>query len=101
MIELRYDIEADALYITLGGAEWDHTDEVEDGTYVYADVHGDPIGIEVHHHRGRAWPLETVLSRYSVSEQTAQELRAYFPRPALLPPPAHPPSSVPVHVSAA
>jgi len=100
MIELRSDIEADALYIALTTAGWDHTDEVEDGTYVYVDVHGDPIGIEIHHPE-RVWPLEEVLSRYGVSEQMAQELRAYFPQSALLPSLAHPPDSVPVTVPAA
>ena len=100
MIELKWDTEADALYIALTTAEWDHTDEVEDGTYVYVDPQDNPIGIEIHHPE-RAWPLEQVLSRYSVSNRTAQELRAYFPQPALLPPTAHPPAKVPVTVQAA
>lgn len=100
MIELKWDTEADALYIALTAAEWDHTDEVEDGTYVYVDAHDKPIGIEVHHPE-RAWPLEQVLSRHRVSKRTAQELRAYFPQPALLPPTAHPPARVPVTVPAA
>ena len=100
MIELKWDTEADALYIALTAAEWDHTDEVEDRTYVYVDAHDDPIGIEVHHPE-RAWPLEQVLSRYSVSRETAQELLAYFPQPALLPTTAHPPARVPVTVPAA
>jgi uncharacterized protein YuzE len=100
MIELKWDTEADALYIALATAEWDHTDEVEDGTYVYLDAHDNPVGIEVHHPE-RAWPLEQILARYSLSGRTAQELRAYFPQPTLLPPAAHPPASVPVTVLAA
>jgi uncharacterized protein YuzE len=100
MMELKSDIEADALYIALTAAGWDHTDEVEDGTYVYVDIHGDPVGIEVHHPE-RVWPLEEVLSRYRVSEQAAQELRAYFPQSALLPSLAHPSAGVPVTVAAA
>jgi uncharacterized protein YuzE len=100
MIELKWDIEADALYIALSTAEWDHTDEVEDGTYVYIDVHDNPIGIEVHQPE-RAWPLEQVLTRYGIRKRTAQELRAYFPQPALLPPAAHPPATVPVTVPSA
>lgn len=100
MIELKWDTEADALYIALTTAAWDHTDEVEDGTYVYVDAHDNPIGIEVHH-PDRAWPLERVLARYSLSGQTSQELRAYFPQLALLPQAAHPPASVPVTVLAA
>jgi uncharacterized protein YuzE len=100
MIELKWDTEADALYIALTTAEWDHTDEVEDGTYVYVDAHDNPIGIEVHHPE-RAWPLEQVLARYSLSGRTSQELCAYFPQPALLPQAAHPPASVPVTVLAA
>jgi hypothetical protein len=31
MIELKWDTEGDALYITLTAAEWDHTDEIETG----------------------------------------------------------------------
>ena len=100
MIELKRDTEADALFIALTAAEWDHTDEIEDGSYVYVDAHHDPIGIEIHHPE-RPWPLEQVLSLYRVSTRTAQELRAYFPQPALLPPTAHPPASVPVTVAAA
>src|SRR2546429_173172 len=99
MIELKWDTEADALYIALTTAEWDHTDEVEDGTYVYVDAQDNPIGIEPPPPE-RAWPLEQVLSRHSVSNRTAQELRAYFPQPALLPT-AHPPAKVPVTVQAA
>lgn len=100
MIELRWDTEADALYIALTTAEWDDTDDIEDGTYVFVDVRGDPIGIEIHH-PSRAWPLEEVLARYRLSEQTARELRAYFPQPTLLPSQAHPRASVPVTVYAA
>jgi len=100
MIELKWDTEADALYITLTAAEWDHTDEIEDGTYVYVDARDNPIGIEIHHPE-RPWPLEQIFSRYRVINRTAEELRAYFPQPALLPPTAHPPASVPVTVSAA
>jgi len=97
MIELKWDTEADALYIALASAEWDHTDEIEDGTYVYLDAQGNPTGIEVHH-PDRSWPLDHILTHYSVSKQTAKELRAYFPQPTLLPPPAHPPARVPVTV---
>lgn len=100
MIELKWDTEADALYVDLGSAEWDRTDEIEDGTYVYVDAHGNPTGIEVHH-PDRSWPLENILTRYAMSAQTAAELRAYFPQPALVPRPTHPPGRVPVTVPAA
>jgi uncharacterized protein YuzE len=98
MIELRYDVEADALYIALNEAEWVDTQEVEDGTYVYIDTRGEPLGVEVHH-PFRPWPLEEILARYRISGRTAQELRAYLPQPALLPTVAHPPASVPVTVT--
>ena len=100
MIELKWDTEADALYIELTTATWHHTDEIEDGTYVYADAHNNPIGIEVHH-PDRPWPLNEVLTHYNVSTDTARQLRAYFPQPALLTPTAHPPARVPVTVPAA
>jgi uncharacterized protein YuzE len=94
MIGLKWDTEADALYIALTTAEWDHTDE--DGTYVYVGAHNDPVGIEVHHPE-RPWPLEQVLARYNTSKRTAQELRAYFPPPALLPPDSPPARQGPGH----
>ena len=100
MIELKYDIEADALFIALSEAEWADTQEIEDGTYVYIDVRGEPLGIEVHH-PARPWPLEEILARYCISGQAAQELHAYFPQPALLPTSGHPPASVPVTVRVA
>lgn len=99
MIELKWDTEADALYIALTVAEWDHTEEIEDGTYVYLDARDNPIGIEVHH-PDRPWPLDEVLTHYSMSTQAAKELRAYFPQPAMLPPTTHPPAKVPVTVPA-
>lgn len=100
MIELKYDTDADALFIALNNAEWADTQEIEDGTYVYIDVHGEPLGIEVHHPL-RPWPLEDILAQYHINRATSQELRAYFPQPALLPTAAHPPASVPVTVKVA
>jgi len=100
MIELKYDTEADALFIALNDTEWADTQEIEDGTYVYIDVRGEPLGIEVHH-PSRPWPLEEIVARYRITGQAAQELRAYFPQPALLPTEAHSPASVPVTVRVA
>jgi uncharacterized protein YuzE len=100
MIELKYDIEADALFIVLSEADWADTHEVEDGTYVYVDAHGQPLGIEVHH-PARPWPLEEILARYRLSTQETQELHAYFPQPALLPTSPHPSATVPVTVRVA
>lgn len=97
MIELKYDLEADALFIALGKADWSDTHEIEDGTYVYVDARGEPFGIEVHH-PARPWPLEEILANYRISEQATRALRAYFPQPALLPTSAHPHARVPVVV---
>ncbi|MGH3119549.1 MAG: DUF2283 domain-containing protein [Streptosporangiaceae bacterium] len=99
MIELKWDTEADALYIELTTDTWDHTDEIEDGTYVYSDAHNNPIGIEVHH-PDRPWPLNEVLTHYNMNTDAARQLRAYFPQPAMLTPTAHPPARVPVTVPA-
>jgi Protein of unknown function (DUF2283) len=98
MIRLKWDKEADALYIALTTAEWDHTDEIEDGTYVYVGAHNDP-------RRHRSPPPGATVAAGASSRPlqhkqadgpgTARVLPAASPSPPDSPParqgPGHPP----------
>jgi uncharacterized protein YuzE len=46
MTNITYDPEADAVYITIGKGEFDHTEEA--GLFIYdVDQHGRVLGIEI------------------------------------------------------
>ena len=47
MIEVTYDVKADALYIRLREAKIDESDEVSRGVIVDYDRKGKPVGIEM------------------------------------------------------
>ena len=90
MIGQKYDLNADALYIRLTDHRVAYTDQVDLGTLVDFDDADRVIGIEVIH-PSRPWPLGEILERFAISEQDAQELRAYFPQvPQTHLPPEHP-----------
>ncbi len=97
MISQSYDLDAGALYIELAGREVARTVQVDPGTLVDLDQAGAVVGIEVIQPE-RSWPLEEILSRFAVAQQDARELRAFFPYPAAIVPPAHPAARVPVAV---
>ena len=46
-MEIEYDKEADALYITLRDGEFDHNQKVDDNTILDFDKSGNLLGIEV------------------------------------------------------
>jgi uncharacterized protein YuzE len=97
MISQSYDLDAGALYIELANRQAARTEQVDTGTLVDLDSAGDVIGIEVINPE-RLWPLEEILRRFTVSEEDAGELRAYFSYPAAIVPPEHPAARVPVAV---
>ncbi len=97
MIRQSYDLDANALYITVTDHEVARTTEVDAGTLVDVDAAGFLVGIEVLSPQ-RCWPLEDILGRFRVAEADAEQLRVYFPYPAQLVPPAHPDPRVPVAV---
>jgi uncharacterized protein YuzE len=97
MIRQSYDLDADALYIKLTNRKVARTAEIDEGTLVNLDLDGGIVGIEVLQ-PARAWPLEEILARFSVSEDDSEQLRAYFSRPAQLIPPEHAAPGVPVAV---
>jgi uncharacterized protein YuzE len=97
MISQSYDLDARALYIELADRQAARTEQVDTGTLVDLDSDGNVIGIEVIN-PDRSWPLEEILRRFTVPEQDARELRAYFPLPVTIVPPEHPAARVPVAV---
>lgn len=97
MIRQSYDLDADALYITVTDGEVARTAEIDAGTLVDLDAVGGVVGIEVISPQ-RAWPIQQVLEAFPVSEEDADQLRAYFPHPAQLVPLTHPALRVPVRV---
>jgi uncharacterized protein YuzE len=97
MILQSYDLDADALYITLADQPATRTAQLDEGTLVDLDADGRLLGIEVIQ-PWRAWPLDDILARFPLPADTAAELRAYFPYPPQLRPPAHSGLRVPVAV---
>lgn len=97
MIRQSYDLDANALYITVTDHQVARTVEIDAATLVDVDPAGFLVGIEVLSPQ-RCWPLEDILGRFGVAEADAEQLRVYFPYPAQLVPPEHPAPRVPVAV---
>ncbi|HLH81898.1 MAG TPA: DUF2283 domain-containing protein [Trebonia sp.] len=97
MIRQSYDLTANALYITVTDREVARTAEIDPGTLVDVDAAGCIAGIEVLSPQ-RSWPLAEILRRFRIAREDAGQLRAYFPHPAELVPPAHPAPRVPVDI---
>lgn len=76
-VRIDYDLDADAMYVTLADGMAAKTQEVEDLTFVDVDEEGHLLGIEVVG-LARAWPLEEIISRFDVPEFDAKQLRAQF-----------------------
>jgi uncharacterized protein YuzE len=74
-MKVGYDLQADALYITLNEhAEISRTIQVDPGTLVDLDSRGHLIGVEVIR-PARPWPLDEILNQSSNSDADAQLLR--------------------------
>jgi uncharacterized protein YuzE len=97
MIRQSYDLDANALYITVTELPIARTTDIDPGTLVDLDAGGGIVGIEIINPE-RSWPIEEILTNFSVAVEDAAHLRAYFPGAAQLAPPAHPASVVPVCV---
>ena len=77
MIRQSYDLDANALYIRLTSRKVARTAEIDAGTLVNLDADGGIVGIEVLQ-PARKWPLDEILARFTVNEDDATQLRAYF-----------------------
>jgi uncharacterized protein YuzE len=78
-MKTAYDQDADALYVALLDEDEpvSRSVELDEGTLVDLDRFGHVIGIEVIR-PARSWPLDEVLSRFSVNDSDRRALVALF-----------------------
>lgn len=81
-MELIYDTDADALEITLGGGIICRTIEIDAGTLVDVDEHGEVVSLELIRPL-RPWPLDEILERFAIDDADAEQLRAMQDESAL------------------
>jgi len=74
-MEMIYDTDADALEIILGLGIVCRTIQIDAGTLVDVDEHGDVVSLEVLR-PARPWPLDEILGRFAIAERDAEQLRA-------------------------
>jgi uncharacterized protein YuzE len=79
-MHLKYDLNVGALYIRLTNAPVVRTKEIDDNTSVDLDEAGKVVGIEVVAIES-PWALGAVLRDYSIPDDEAAQLRAYFQIP--------------------
>lgn len=96
MIRQSYDLDANALYVTVTDLPVARTTEIDPGTLVDLDANDAIVGIEVIAPE-RCWPIGEILSRFGIASQDAVLLKAYFPSAAQLGSPVHP-APLPVRV---
>jgi len=78
-MKLRWDPEADALYVALleDGAPPSRTEQIDSGTLVDLDRLGHILGIEVLR-PARTWPLDEIIAQFGMDPDQAAALRALF-----------------------
>ncbi len=76
-VRIDYDLDADALYVTLSDRGVAETLEIDEETHVDVDSAGRPTGIEVISFR-RVWPLDRILDRFEIDDADAAVLREAF-----------------------
>ena len=96
MIRQSYDLDANALYITVTDLPVARTAEIDPGTLVDLDADDAVVGIEVIAPE-RWWPIREILSQFGIASQDAALLKAYFPSAGQLASPVHP-ASLPVRL---
>jgi len=73
-----YDQAVDALEISIRENVYvDRTIEIDSGTLVDVDMHGNAVAIEIIR-PARQWPLEEVIDRFGLGEQDAAMLRSLW-----------------------
>jgi uncharacterized protein YuzE len=74
-MQLRWDQEANALYIAIrGDTPSSRTVEIDSGTLIDVDRLGEVIGIEILN-PAREWPLAEILTQFRVPPEDAQALQ--------------------------
>jgi uncharacterized protein YuzE len=76
-VMFNYDKRADALAIVLRDTVGVRTDELEPGTLVDVDEHGNVVAIEVIR-PARAWPLPQILDSYRIDQRDADVLHTLW-----------------------
>lgn len=82
-MQLIYDNDADALEITFREGIVCRTVEIDVGTLVDVDEHGEVVSLEVIR-PSRPWPLDAIFARFTIDDRDAEQLRALqadSPRP--------------------
>lgn len=74
-MELIYDNDADALEIVFRPGIVSRTVEIDVGTLVDVDEHGNVTSLEVIR-PSRPWPLDEIFQRFEIDERDAEQLRA-------------------------
>ena len=69
-MQLRWDQEANALYIAMADGPSSRTIEIDSGTLVDVDRLGQVIGIEILN-PAREWPLGEILTRFQIPASDA------------------------------
>ena len=78
MMEMTYDQSVDALYIRISGNEpVARSEQLDAGTLVDLDRFGRVLGIEVLT-PARDWPLDQVVSKFSLDPDSAARLNVIF-----------------------
>jgi len=76
-MRLEFDLDVGALYIVLTDSPVARTVEAGDNANVDLDARGSLVGIEVIS-AAHSWPLQSILSRFTIGKTDAAQLRAYF-----------------------
>lgn len=79
-MELQFDLDTDALYISLSDAPVARTRPLGDNTAVDLDASNGVVGIEVISVR-HPWPLARILDTYKIPADEEAQIRVYFGLP--------------------
>lgn len=76
---ISYDESSDAVYISLGLADRlvSRTEQLDAGTLVDLDAHGNLIGIEVIQ-PARHWPIDKVVEQFGLAPDAAEALQDFW-----------------------
>ena len=74
-----YDLDADALYVTVTSEPVAATHSIDDLTTVDVDAQGQPVGIEVIA-PDRAWAVDKLLARYPLPDDDTRLLLSMYIR---------------------
>ncbi|MFJ6900096.1 DUF2283 domain-containing protein [Streptomyces hokutonensis] len=77
MVELSYDLDADAMYLQVSSEIVHHTVEVDSGTMVDVATDGSVVGIEIVT-PARNWPIDRMLVEFEISDEATALLRSLY-----------------------